>query len=92
MLPGQLDLFSGTTAPSTSIVGLTISSTRTCRYCGSDLAVIGSSRNIHAAELLCAACGQHMGWLPGESFSFIAATIDSFGRPESPIIVRASRR
>jgi hypothetical protein len=90
MLPGQLDLFAGTTAPSTSMVGLVVRLPRECR-CGSAEFRIGSSRSIHHAALLCGRCGNHMGWLPGESFSFINGIIDQFGRPKSPIIIRGAR-
>ncbi len=90
MIPDQLDFFAGTTAPSTSMVGLLIRLPRECR-CGSVEFTIGSSKNFHHAGLFCADCGAHGGWMSGESFSFINGIIDQFGKPTAPIIVRGAR-
>jgi hypothetical protein len=87
MLPGQLDMF-GSTVASTSPAGLTIILPRPCRSCGETMAVIGSSKGPHCAELHCVACDMHVGWMGRESFNFVAAIIDRFGRPEDAIVVR----
>jgi hypothetical protein len=92
MTPQQIDLFADITAVSTSHIGLTVILPRECRYCHSTEFTIGSSKNFHCAVLACAACGQHGGWLSVETFSFIDGIIDRYGRPTSPIVVRASRR
>ena len=89
MLPGQLTLFELTTL-STSVVGLSIVLPRPCRACGETMAVIGSSRGPHHAELNCLSCGRHSGWLSRESFNFVCTIIDNFGRPESAIVARHS--
>jgi hypothetical protein len=89
MLPGQLTLFKSTT-PSTSIIGLTVILPRPCRSCGETATIIGSSRGPHCAELHCVACGRHVGWMGRESFDFVTAIIDNFGRPEAAIVVRHS--
>ena len=89
MLPGQLTLFESTT-PSTSVLGLTVVLPRKCRSCGETMATVGSSKGPHHAELHCIACGVHVGWMGRESFNFVAAIIDRFGRPVSAIVVRES--
>jgi hypothetical protein len=89
MLPGQLTLFESTT-PSTSIVGLTVILPRPCRSCGETATILGSSRGPHCAELHCVACGRHVGWMSQESFNFVCAIVDRFGRPEDAIVVRHS--
>ena len=89
MTPAQPDLF-GSTVPSTSLIGLAVILPRPCRACGDTMATIGSSRGPHCAALHCVACGQHVGWMSRESFDFVAAVIDRFGRPGSAITVRES--
>jgi hypothetical protein len=89
MLPGQLTLFESTT-PSTSIVGLTIILPRPCRSCGETATTIGSSKGPHHAALFCVSCGRHVGWMSSESFNFVCAIVDRFGRPEDAIVVRHS--
>jgi hypothetical protein len=58
--------------------------------CGSDIATIHVGRGPHAAELRCAACGAHRGWLPQEAHAFIKKTAEKFGAPTDPIILRDS--
>jgi hypothetical protein len=90
MLPGQLDLFvssSAVTASSTTIIGLMVELPRSCR-CGSCISTIGSSKGPHYAELSCAACDGHTGWLPRQAIPLINGIIDAFGRPTQPIILR----
>jgi hypothetical protein len=56
--------------------------------CGSNIAAIHVGRGPHAAELRCADCGAHRGWLPQEAHSFIQKTAARFGAPSEPIILR----
>ena len=86
MLPNQLDMFA--TAPSTSLAGLQVLVSRRCITCGSNAAVLGSSRAMHHAAVLCDRCHRHRGWLGAESAQFINSIIDAFGRPTAPIIIR----
>src|SRR6516165_8170020 len=60
------------------------------RCCGSNIATIHIGRGPHAAELRCAACGAHRGWLPQEAHAFIKKTAEKFGAPTDPIILRDS--
>ena len=89
MLPGQLTLFESST-PSTSIIGLTVILPRPCRSCGETATTIGSSRGPHHAALHCVACGTHVGWMGRESYDFVIAIVDRFGRPDTAITVRES--
>jgi hypothetical protein len=86
MLPAQLTLF-GSTVPSTSILELAVRLPRPC-WCGSVVATIGSSAGPHHARLQCAGCNVHRGWLSRDSYEFIVAVVDEFGRPEQPIAIR----
>jgi hypothetical protein len=86
MTPAQTDLF-GSTVPSTSLIGLTVVLPRRCRACGDNMATIGSSKGPHPAALHCV-CGNHVGWMGRESYDFVTAIIDNFGRVEDPIVVR----
>jgi hypothetical protein len=88
-MSAQADMFPVTT-PSTSLIGITIVLPRPCRACGEVMATIGSSRGPHHAALFCVSCGRHTGWMSQESFNFVCALIDNFGRPESAIVVRES--
>jgi hypothetical protein len=85
--PVQLAMFE-TTAPSSSPIGLSVIVPKPCGKCGSDSAVIGSSRGPHHASLLCECCGGHRGWLSGTTYRFLSSTIDAFGRPTRPIEIR----
>jgi hypothetical protein len=85
--PVQLAMFE-TTAPSSSPVGLSVILPRQCGNCGSDNAIIGSSRGPHHASVLCACCGGHRGWLSGTTYRFLSDVIENFGRPTEPILIR----
>ena len=87
MNPTQTDLF-GSTVPSTSLIGLTVVLPRPCRSCGETATTVGSSKGPHHAALHCVACGRHVGWMSQESFNFVCAIVDRFGRPEDAIVVR----
>jgi hypothetical protein len=82
----QLTLF-GSTVSSTSVLELAVRLPRPC-WCGSAVATIGSSAGPHHGRLRCAGCETHRGWLSRESYEFIAAVIDEFGRPDQPITIR----
>ena len=56
--------------------------------CGSNIATIHIGRGPHAAELRCADCGAHRGWMPQEAHAFIKKTAERFGAPSEPIILR----
>jgi hypothetical protein len=87
----QLDLF-GLTPPSTSpLTGQHVRLDRPCR-CGSDIAIVGSSRSVHAARLSCASCGAFVGWLPQATASWLINIVTRFGAPSSssPIDIRRS--
>jgi hypothetical protein len=88
--PPQFDLFGDVTIPSTSLLGLAVILPRLCRACDETMATIGSSKGPHHAALHCVGCGNHVGWLGRESFDFVCAIIDHFGRPEAAIVVRES--
>jgi hypothetical protein len=83
----QLTLFESTT-PSSSPIGLSVIVPKPCGNCGSDSAIIGSSRGPHHASLLCECCGGHRGWLSGITFHFLSDVIENFGRPTEPILIR----
>jgi hypothetical protein len=87
---GQLSMF-GAITPSSSPVDLSIILPKPCSNCGSDSAVVGSSRGPHHASLLCDCCGGHRGWLPGAAFKFLSDVIDNFGRPTEAIEIRRNQ-
>jgi hypothetical protein len=83
----QLTLFDSTVS-STSVIGLEVKVPwQPCR-CGAVTATIGSSAGPHHASLHCARCDNFRGWLCAESYRFINAVIDEFGRPDQPITVK----
>jgi hypothetical protein len=87
------DLFANptSTAPSTGIVGLAVKMLhRPCRTCGCTDFIIGSSAAMHCARLTCAGCDAFGGWMSQGAFTFTRMTIEKFGRPTEPIIVRHS--
>jgi hypothetical protein len=77
----QTDLL-GSTAPSTSLIGLTVVLPRPCRSCGETMAVIGSSKGPHH--------DRHVAWMSREVFDFVCAVIDHVGRPQDAIVVRSN--
>jgi hypothetical protein len=90
-IPGEYDLFPGpsSTTAGADIVGLAVKMLhRPCRACGSVNFIIGSSKAMHHASLHCAECSYHGGWLSKGAFTFLEMTVDKFGRPTAPIIVR----
>jgi hypothetical protein len=87
--PLQLNMFGSTIATTTSSpIGLSIILPKQCSNCGSDSAVVGSSRGPHHASLLCNCCGGHRGSLSGTTYRFLSGVIENFGRPSEPIEIR----
>jgi hypothetical protein len=56
------------------------------RPCCENLATLRPGKGPHAAELRCAGCGRHRGWLPKQAVDFLAIA-DRLGDPD-PIILR----
>src|SRR5262245_49378797 len=56
--------------------------------CGNVAVVHVRSTGVHAAELRCAGCDRHRGWLPKRAFDFLTTTAQRFGAPAEPIILR----
>ena len=83
----QLDMFITTPEERGPLAGLNVRLPDHCR-CGGDVARIGPPAGPHLAELRCARCEQHRGWLPREAHRFITETIKNFGRPTEPISIR----
>jgi hypothetical protein len=79
------------TTPSSSPIGLIVILPKPCSNCGSDSAVVGSSRGPHHASLLCECCDRHRGWLSGTTYRFLSDVITNFGRPTEPILVRQNQ-
>ena len=57
------------------------------RPCCENLATIHVGKGPHGAELRCARCGRHRGWLPKQATEFLASVTERFGDPD-PIILR----
>ena len=49
------------------------------RPCHQNIVVIRAGRGPHAAELKCAVCDAHRGWLSKFTFDFISETVSRFG-------------
>jgi hypothetical protein len=87
----QVGLFASPSSmtPSTGINGLIVAMAhRPCRSCGCESFVIGSSKAMHCARLDCIECAAFGGWLSQGAFTFIRMTVEKFGPPTTPIIVR----
>jgi hypothetical protein len=87
----QPDMFVTTPEERGPLVGLAVRLPDRCR-CDSDVARIGPPVGPHLAELRCAHCGQHRGWLPRQAHSFLVETVQKFGRPVDPIAIRRGRQ
>ena len=73
----QLSLFGeGTTAPSSSLVGLRLRLPSPCGACGSTIVTIGTSKGPHSAAIACGRCHKHRGWLSRAEFDRIAADVE----------------
>lgn len=80
------DLFGEPVAPPT-LVRLDRSIDRQ-HPCCDNLAVAGPGKAQHAAELRCAACNKHRGWVPKAALDFLTATAQRFGAPAEPMFLR----
>jgi hypothetical protein len=52
------------------------------------VAVIDRPSGLHAAQLKCASCGAHRGWLSQNIASWLTTVINKFGAPDAPIVIR----
>jgi hypothetical protein len=55
--------------------------------CHDNLAIIRPGRGPHAAELKCATCNAHRGWLSKTTFEFLTKTVRLFGVPTEPFCI-----
>jgi len=74
-------------APSDPLHGLLARLPTACG-CSSELAVIGPGKAMHAASLRCADCEKHRGWVSQATHKSLTETINQFGRPTEPVILR----
>ena len=56
--------------------------------CCGNIATVSRTVGPHYAELHCAACGSHRGWLSKFTASWITTVINKFGAPDAPIVIR----
>jgi hypothetical protein len=85
--PAQLDLFD----PPSPLVGLRVVRSESCPKCRSFTAVIGTGKPPHIASLICAVCHRFVARLPKAEHDFIVSTINEFGRPTEPIVLRTRK-
>jgi hypothetical protein len=52
------------------------------RPCCENLATLRPGKGPHGAELRCAGCDRHRGWLPKQAVDFLAAIADRLGDPD----------
>jgi hypothetical protein len=83
----DLDLFGQQQAPP-QLVRLDRNIDRDQPCCQNIAAVHPRAEGVHAAELKCAGCGRHRGWLPREALDFLAEVTARFGAPTDPITLR----
>jgi hypothetical protein len=57
------------------------------RPCCNNICIIRPGKEPHAAELRCAGCGQHRGWLSKPTARWIEHVFTRFGAPVTPVIV-----
>jgi hypothetical protein len=84
--PSQLDLFNPP-----SLLGLRVARSEPCPKCRSFAAAIGTGKPPHVASLICAVCHRFVAWPPKAEHDFIASTVNEFGRPTEPIVLRSGR-
>jgi hypothetical protein len=58
------------------------------RPCCENLATIRPGKGPHGAELRCARCGRHRGWLPKGATEFLDDIANRFDNPAEPIVLR----
>lgn len=56
--------------------------------CHDNIAIVGPGKPPHAAELRCATCNAHRGWLRAEALTFVETLAQRFGASTEPIILR----
>jgi hypothetical protein len=83
--PLQLELLADNTSP---LFGLKVITPAACAHCHKSVAVIGRATGPHFAELRCATCGTHCGWLSKGAAAWITTVINKFGAPTTPIVLR----
>jgi hypothetical protein len=89
------DLFGVTPEPASPAIGMTVKLDRDidrARPCHDNLAIIHPGKPPHSAELQCATCNAHRGWLPQTVLNFLIETTRRFGAPTEPIIVRQQHK
>ena len=88
----QLDMFAA--EPSTgSLVGIKVKLDRDIarqKPCCENVTTLRPGKARQAAELRCASCGSHRGWLPRAALDFLTTTSTRFGAPAEPIVLRDS--
>jgi hypothetical protein len=89
----QLDLFRQVVPlpPHDRSHGLSVQMPSVC-CCGAVRAVVGPGKGPHAAELRCAKCDVHRGWVSHATHRFLIELINRFGRPTEPIVIRCGRQ
>jgi len=85
---GQPDLFAVSVPVSHSAVGLAVQLPSQCQ-CGSANAALCTGTGLYPGKLKCPKCGKHRGWVSHKTFRFLASTVDHFGKPTEPVLVRA---
>lgn len=73
------------------IQGLHVSMSRKierAKPCHDNIAIIAPGRGPHAAELKCAVCNAHRGWLAKSTYDFLSETVRLFGVPAEPFTIR----
>jgi hypothetical protein len=91
--PLAVDLFGATPseAPAALLVRLDRNVDRE-QPCCENIAIIHPGKPPHSAELRCATCNAHRGWLPQTVLNFITETTRRFGAPTEPITVRQQHK
>jgi hypothetical protein len=82
------DLFGHCPAPQLVRLDRSIDRDRPC--CQNIATIHPRPAGPHAAELKCAGCGAHRGWLRREALDFVAEVSARFGAPTTPITLRDS--
>jgi hypothetical protein len=85
--PAQPDLLTAP-APPDPLLGLLVQLPDRPCACGSELAVTGPGKAMHALSLRCAECEKHRGWVGQQTHRFLAETVNKFGTPPEPITIR----
>jgi hypothetical protein len=58
------------------------------KTCCRNVAIVAPGKGPHAAELRCAGCDAHRGWLRREALDFLTDLSQRFGAPAEPMILR----